>query len=354
MKNLPMLFLNTNVLSNNLKLIKDKCDLQGIGLRPHVKTIHDESLSSCLRDCGITKISVSNLDMFTRFVESGWTDISLAIPFPQNYIHEIQAFLDQGIDVSVYIDNKEQFEFLNQLTRPINVCIEIDLGQLRTGINWKYSSEIINLIQDIHYSNHSFSCITSHFGDLYDIDGKETFKFVFSDLMTKILNLKEQLDQHFSDPIQLSLGDTLSILGATIFEETFELRAGNFMLNDLMIQSKGFCEFSDIGCLVKAQVISKFDSDSRFVLHCGGVHLSKEKHSLDSINYGLVAPVNSEWPDKPLAETSIVDLFQEHAVVHSIPQVVNSINIGDLFWIYPVHSCLTMDAMYHKNKINYL
>ncbi len=349
-----MLFLNRNVLSKNLKLIKDKCDFQGVDLRPHVKTIHDESLSSLLRDSGITKISVSNLDMFHRFAKAGWTDISLAIPFPQNYMRDIQGFLDQGILVSVYIDNKEQFELLKQLTSPLNVCIEIDLGQLRTGIHWKYSSEIINLIQDILDSNHSLSCITSHFGDLYDIDGKETFNLVFSDLMTKILNLKEQLDQHFSEPIQLALGDTPSILGATIFEQTFELRAGNFMLNDLMIQSKGFCEFSDIGCLVQAQVISKSESDSRFVLHCGAVHLSKDKHPLDSINYGLVAPVDSDWPEGPLADTSIVDLYQEHAVVHSIPRVVNFINIGDLFWVFPVHSCLTVDAMYHKNKINYL
>ena len=60
------------------------------------------------------------------------------------------------------------------------------------------------------------------------------------------------------------------------FDCVSEIRAGNFLFNDLTIYKKGLCERKDLACVLKAVVISKFDDDSRFVLHCGSVHLSKE------------------------------------------------------------------------------
>tara|TARA_A100001015_G_scaffold306419_1_gene400664 strand:- start:406 stop:1470 length:1065 start_codon:yes stop_codon:yes gene_type:complete len=351
MKMLPKLYLKQSLLQQNLQRMKHKCDGLGIDMRPHVKTIHDASLTNILKNQGISKISVSNIDMLKRFVDFGWQDISLAIPFPSDYIDDIQLILDQDVELSVYIDHMDQLNILKALTKPVRICIEIDSGQLRSGIHWKYVDQILALVEAVQSSPHHLSCLTSHFGFLYDCDSLDELNTVFSHAMMKVLNLKEQLDLRLECSVDLALGDTPSLLNAKIFEHTVELRAGNFMLNDLMIQSQGLCEFSDIACLVKAQVVSKADRDSRFVLHCGSVHLSKEKHRSNGINYGLVSPVNSDWPTHPLSDTSIVDLYQEHAVVHSIPSVVSDISIGDLFWIYPVHSCLAMDAMYHKHKI---
>lgn len=348
---LPKLFLKKDILKHNLARVKEKCDILSIDLRPHVKTIHDSRLTELLRGQGISKISVSNIEMLEAFFRAGWNDISLALPFPFNYSNEIKPFLDQGLNLSVYIDNVDQLNELDKIQTPLNICLEIDSGQCRSGISWKYKREILELILKIKASHHSFSCIVSHFGDLYQCNDKSEIQILFADSMMKILNLKEELESELGYSIKLAIGDTPSILFSQIFEKTFEIRAGNFMLNDLMIHSKGLCEFSDIGCLIKTQVISKSERDSRFVLHCGSVHLSKEKHSFDSINYGLIAPADSNWPKRPLENTSIVDLYQEHAVVHSSSAIVSKINIGDYFWVYPVHSCLTMDAMYHKNNI---
>lgn len=354
MKMFPKLLIKKNILKQNIARIKKKCDLLLIDLRPHVKTIHDARLSYLLKEQGIEKISVSNIDMLDRFIDEGWTDISLSTSFPINYIEKLNEILKPGISLSVYIDSLHQLNALSDVKQSVNICIEIDAGQCRSGISWKYIDQISNLITKVKESKHSFSCLVSHFGDLYDCKNKDEIHDLFSHSMMKILNLKDQLDSMFNDPIKISIGDTPSILHSKGFEHVFELRAGNFMLNDLMIQSKGLCNFSDIGCVFKAQVISKSDNDSRFVLHCGSVHLSKEKHSNDFINYGLIASVDSDWPDIPLENTSIVDLYQEHAVVISTPSLIKKVEIGDYFWIYPVHSCLAMDAMFHKNKLEFV
>ena len=89
------------------------------------------------------------------------------------------------------------------------------------------------------------------------IDSLNELNSVFSHAMMKVLNLKEQLDLRLECSVDLALGDTPSSLNAKVFEHTAELRAGNFMLNDLMIQSQGLCEFSDIACLVKRKWLVK-------------------------------------------------------------------------------------------------
>ena len=40
----------------------------------------------------------------------------------------------------------------------------------------------------------------------------------------------------------------------------------------------------------------------------------------------------------------------QHAVLVVPAQTFHSLNIGDSLQVLPVHSCLAMDAMVHKNK----
>ena len=93
---LPKLFVKKDILKHNLVRVKEKSDLLSIDLRPHVKTIHDSRLTQVLKGQGISKISVSNIEMLAAFFTSGWDDISLALPFPFNYSNEIKSFLEIG------------------------------------------------------------------------------------------------------------------------------------------------------------------------------------------------------------------------------------------------------------------
>ena len=51
----PRLLVNVDVIKQNLKLIKKNFGAMAIDLRPHVKTIHDPSLSDVLKDEGVKK-----------------------------------------------------------------------------------------------------------------------------------------------------------------------------------------------------------------------------------------------------------------------------------------------------------
>ena len=350
----PKLCVNTNTLVSNIQRLRDRLQLLNIQLRPHLKTIHDPFLSTFLMDQNISKVSVSNIDMATLFIEKGWSDICLAVTCPIQYLDQLQRFVDQGVNITLYIDSEAHLKAIEKYSGPFNICIEIDCGQFRSGIDWKSERLIKELIHSIQASSHCFSGLSSHFGFLYEASSKSEIIAETGNAMMKILQLKEHLEVGTGLIIPVAIGDTPSTLAMDMFDNVAEIRSGNFMLNDLQIQSKGLCEYSNIAAVLQAEVTSVQPQDCRFVLHCGSVHLSKDRHQDPSIGYGLVAKTNLDsWWDTILPNTRIIELYQEHAVVVTTPEIVDAITLGDIVTVVPVHSCLTMDAMFHKNRIEY-
>ena len=54
----------------------------------------------------------------------------------------------------------------------LQLCIDIDCGQHRTGILWSSNERIMDLIALIEASPHQFSGISAHFGQLYHCESK--------------------------------------------------------------------------------------------------------------------------------------------------------------------------------------
>ncbi len=356
MEKRPQLVINRSVLRSNLNRIIKKTRPMSIELRPHVKTIHDPQLSSILKSEGISKICVSNMVMLVSFLKAGWRDICFAIPFPVTACDDINHLLDQYPDLvlTLYVDHIDQLKALSKVHSPVNISIEIDAGQHRSGVDWKSERQCHDLIQTTHASHHHFSGLTSHFGFLYSCQTKDEIIQSSSQAMMKILQLKEHLESSFSKTVSVAIGDTPSLLAMSFFDHVDEIRAGNFLVNDLTIASKQLCHVQDIACALKAVVIGKYVDDSRLVLHCGSVHLSKEGHVDSSIGYGHIALVKDDWLDGPLEGAYIHALYQEHAVIHATPEILASINLGDSLYVIPVHSCLAIDAMYHQQQLHFI
>ena len=52
---MPMMQIDVNTLIANFQAAKKKCDALGIGLRPHVKTLHTPEICEKLRSFGLEK-----------------------------------------------------------------------------------------------------------------------------------------------------------------------------------------------------------------------------------------------------------------------------------------------------------
>jgi D-serine deaminase-like pyridoxal phosphate-dependent protein len=353
MEDLPELWINLDIVESNFKRVHRKLSALSIDIRPHVKTIHLPHIAARLVHLGLKKICVSNLNMLAQFLNAGFFDIAYAIPVPLPHIPKLDALIaaEPNARIELMVDHMDQLHALDNAKGKYAICIEIDTGQFRSGVRWLNVHQVTDMIQHIMRSKHSFSCISSHFGYLYDCPTKDDVVQAIKPAMMKILNLKEQLDAMVSFQVPLVIGDTPSVLAASYFENVSEIRAGNFLFNDLIQLKKGGCEYSDIACVVKATIISITRSDCRCVIHCGSVYLSKEKHPDPSIQYGQLARVSGEWVGDPLPETFIAELYQEHAVVYASPGVLATFSIGQTVAVIPVHSCLTADALVHKDRI---
>ena len=96
------------------------------------------------------------------------------------------------------------------------------------------------MIQCIKSSAHQFTGLTTHFGYLYGYQSKGDIVAEWAMPMMRILNLKEQVEAHFSEAVPLAIGDTPSSLAMSHFDCVSEIRAGNFLFNDLTIYKKGY------------------------------------------------------------------------------------------------------------------
>ena len=324
----------------------------GVELRPHMKTIHLPELAEKLRLNGLSKISVSNLGMLTEFAKSGWRDICLALPFPVHMASDIHQIVDEyKVRLTVYVDHFHHLDALDKFKTPVTIAIEVDAGQARSGVDWKQLAHVESLMNRIELSPHAFGGISSHFGHHYDCENREEILQASSYSMMRILQIKESLDAKFNVSVPLAIGDTPSLYSMAQFDLVDEIRAGNFLLNDMTMVAKGLCDLSHVAVYVEANVIGKYDDDCRLVLHCGAVHLSKEHHADARYGFGVVSSTidDPNILDQPLI---ITELYQEHAVVVGSADRLQDISIGNSLFIYPVHACLAVDAMLYKSAIN--
>ena len=82
------------------------------------------------------------------------------------------------------------------------------------------------------------------------------------------------------------------------------------------------------------------------IIYGGAIHLSKDYFEEDGVRkYGLVClPGEMRW-GPPLRGAYVSRLSQEHGVLHLNSDDLAQLHLGDLVFIIPAHSCLTVQAM---------
>ena len=120
-----------------------------------------------------------------------------------------------------------------------------------------------------------------------------------------------------------------------------------------MQKNLGVCGFEDIAMTIACPVVSKSYERNECVIYGGGVHLSKEssENIFNQISYGQVVKINDKLVTKQ-EEIHVCSLSQEHGIINLSSATLKSLNLGDLIYILPIHSCLTasLHSYYLNNK----
>ncbi|MEN8154446.1 MAG: alanine racemase [Acidobacteriota bacterium] len=339
----PTFFVDKKKCKKNINRIFSKVNDSGSIFRPHFKTHQSLEVGNWFREFGVEKIAVSSLDMANYFANGGWKDITVAFPVNLREIDRIND-LSAKINLNLLVESPGSIVELNEsIESPVSVFIKIDTGYHRTGISPEDTNIIDGILKKIRSSKLiTFSGFLSHAGHSYKAADVNEIKQIHSKSMKIMVKLKERYLRDFPGLI-FSLGDTPTASHADNFHGIDEVRPGNFIFYDLMQEDLGACELNEIAVALAVPVVSKHKSRMEIVIYGGAVHLSKERllSPGKDYHYGFASHLRSEGWEIPDGESYVSALSQEHGVVKCSEEFFNSINIGDIIAIIPVHSCLT-------------
>ncbi len=313
--------------------------------RPHFKTHQSAGVGEWFKDAGVAAITVSSLSMAEYFAENGWNDITIAIPFNFRESEKLNT-LAEKISVNIIADDPAVIKAVDKkISNTAGLFLKVDCGYHRTGVDVDDGMAVSKVLEAVKgCSGLIFRGFLTHSGHTYHAASVEEIQKIHQTTVVKMKRLKQRWNSEFPDAI-ISIGDTPSMSVVDDFEGIDEVRPGNFVFYDLMQKSLGACDENQIAVAVAAPVIGRYPDRKSIVVHCGGVHLSKEALDINGTTvYGQVVLLNEKgwrFPEKDLFVTS---LSQEHGTITVPEGMIKQFKPGSLVGIIPVHSCMTADC----------
>lgn len=342
----PTLILDKAKCLNNIKQMVEKAKESNVVFRPHFKTHQSVSIAKWFKKFGVKKITVSSLQMANYFVHDNWKDITIA--FPVN-IREINLLneLSEEIQLNITIENNESVKFLKEnLKYPVGFFIKIDTGYNRTGI----ISDNLNLIDQIleeakNSETLNFAGFLTHAGHTYHAKNKKEIIQIYNKSVEQLNALKNRYEPVYPDLI-LSYGDTPSCSLVDNFKGIDEIRPGNFVFYDYMQYQLGSCSFDQIAVCMACPVVAIHPERNEVIIHGGAIHFSKEfLDNSDNKIFGQVVKLKEAGWGGVEQNIYLTKLSQEHGIIKATKDFLNSVKVGDLIGIIPIHSCLTSNLM---------
>jgi D-serine deaminase-like pyridoxal phosphate-dependent protein len=350
----PTLMLDEAVAKRNIEKMVDKVRTAGVQFRPHFKTHQSAAVGEWFRDRGVEKITVSSVDMAEYFADHGWEDILIAFSLNIRQINRIEQ-LGKRIHLGVLVENTEAVDALGRSgDTPFDVWIKVDGGANRTGVAWQDTDQAIYLIREIgSQKNLSFRGLLAHSGDTYHCHSPQEIIQAFRDGVDHLNQLRDLLCDKGMDGIEVSVGDTPGCSLCSDFSGIDELRPGNFVFYDAQQLQMGSCNADQIAVALACPVIAIHPDRKEVVTYGGAVQLSKDVLEVDGVTtYGLVAFAKGEGWGEPVRGAVVRSLTQEHGVLQFSDDQYQRLKIGDLVFVLPAHSCLTVHLMKKYMALN--
>lgn len=345
----PTLLLNEEKCRANIRKMAAKAKENGVVFRPHFKTHQSLEIGDWFREEGVSKITVSSVDMALYFSKGGWQDITIA--FPVNLLEiEILDHLANRLNLTLLLEDCETAKSLNlKLTAKVNAFVKINIGNNRAGLDPRDTAKISELLETIDQcKNIQFHGFLGHAGNSYACRSKEEILKVHSSSIGYLLNLKADFKSNYPD-LRLSVGDTPTCSTAQDFSMVDEIRPGVFVFFDAIMHEIGCCTSEEIAAVIACPVVAKHTEKNELIIYGGRVHLASD--ILTTANgqsiYGYVVE-NSNLSWGAMHKDIVVKkISQEHGVIHGPSEFIKSVAIGDIIKVIPAHIC-TAAAMFDR------
>ena len=256
----PCLLIEQSKLQQNIARLSTHIGGLACVLRPHVKTHKSVDITREIVKGGNTRgITVSTLKEAHHFFQQGFDDILYAVGIVPNKFAEVKSLLEQGCNLSLILDSLSAAELLADYAQNngiiVQVLIEIDVDNHRAGVNPK-SDVLLQIARYLNLHTHTeLRGVMTHAGGSYEcFDKASQLKLARQERDLSVLAAARIREQNIECPV-VSIGSTPTAFAIDDLSGITEVRAGVYVLFDLVMAGLGVCTIDDIAVSVLGSII---------------------------------------------------------------------------------------------------
>ena len=340
----PTLLIDEKITRANIKRMADKASRNGKKLVPHWKTAQSHEIGNWAKEYGIREVTASSIKLAEYLCGQGWDNIHIAFPFnPLETPRLNRLAATQNLSVQL-VNTVTAQNLVDGLTNSVGFFIEIDAGYGRTGVHISDFGTIEAILRTAKKSDKlNFKGFYLHPGHTYYTADKAG---IYEQSRQALHMLKMKYQSEFPGLVT-RVGDTPGCAVMEDFGDIDELGPGNFVFFDLMQAELGSCTKADISVCLAVPVVDISKERKEILVHGGGVHLAKDVlvDAEGNKNFGEVVFLNKKGWTIPADRSYLKSISQEHGVIKASDSLMETVKVGDLLGILPVHSCMTADCM---------
>ena len=345
--NTPAAVIDIARMHRNIERMQQRMDALGVRFRPHVKTTKCEQVVRAQMDAGARGITVSTLKEAEQFFASGIRDIVYAVGMAPAKLAQALALRRQGCDLKIVADSVACAEaivaFGGAHDESFEVWIEIDVDGHRSGIT-PDDDALLAVAATLSHGGMHLGGVLAHAGSSYDYDTHEALVRIAEQERSRCVRAAERIRAAGLKCDVVSIGSTPTALAAEHLEGVTEVRAGVYVMFDLVMHNVGVNDTSEIALSVLTTVIGHQSEKGWAIVDAGWMAMSRDRgtqRQKRDFGYGLVCRENGEV----LNEYLMSGANQEHGIVSrsGTPdhEIEKRFPIGTRLRILPNHACAT-------------
>jgi D-serine deaminase-like pyridoxal phosphate-dependent protein len=335
----PAFLIDAARLERNSRMMLRRSGELGVQLRPHVKTHKSVEIARLQLGGREGPVTVSTLAEARAFSQSGFEDITYAVPISPQKLASALTLAEKCPSFSILLDSWDVAKAVEQACKKagliLSVFLKVDSGYHRAGVD-PSASRSVDLAKRLEASRWiEFKGILTHAGHSYHAHSRTEIQEIAELERSRLVEFGNVLRSNGIACSEISVGSTPTAVQATHLEGVTEMRPGNYIFFDKFQADIGTCSSEDCAVSIITRIIGVYPETKRVVIDAGALALSKDPgavHVLGESVFGLVL-------DHP--SLKVTSLSQEHGiVVGETGKSVSGFRVGDTLRILPNHSCL--------------
>ncbi|MDC6127528.1 alanine racemase, partial [Burkholderia gladioli] len=249
----PSALIDVPRMQRNIERMQQRLDALGVRFRPHVKTTKCEPVVRAQLAAGARGITVSTLKEAEQFFAQGIDDIVYAVGMVPGKLPQALALIRRGCDLKLVADSlvsaKAIAAFGREQGLSFEVWVEIDVDGHRSGLA-PADERLIEVGRVLVEGGMKLGGVLAHAGSSYDYHRHEDLVRIAEQERASAVLAAERLRAAGLPCPVVSIGSTPTALSAERLEGVTEVRAGVYVMFDLVMHNVGVCGTDEIALSV--------------------------------------------------------------------------------------------------------